>query len=653
MRICLGIEKDGDAPCSSHHCLVMSTSRLQDPTNASDYVQLVLMILAILFNFSMLVVFGLLRLKKQVRVYTPAWLAPASWTVGVIHIISVFVSYGFFSDSIGPAVLTPACSLWTFWLQYVLGFSAWIMFLCMRLVGVAITTISDFKIDSARRRFLFRLFCALGLLTPMVFIGSVAEATGSAFYVAPDGVDCRTAMLVKLCILVWLVAVCAFFIVCSIYVRRRSVLADMELVVGVEMAIAKASAPILVICSLLNFSGLVSYWWGRAVFLMLVVLMHSWSCWLMAGRHVKQYDWSRVPLCRSFSRLIWRRGRRRPEASGFARADYDDTEDDDVSSEEFSDGSALFDFGSSARARSVAECVLSPEGDDYDSDDAITTRTRVRHRMLNDSAAFQTLVDFVLSSDKTVRKDKQVGSENGLYIDYVDIDPRDAASGGGASSSSAAAGGFVEIDISDNSDEEASIYAVSAGDPHGMTEPPKTSHVSVVQWCACMRDVGNLCVRINNADISEEDAMPAVVRIIDDYIHDASSILSNKDKRAAVDRSLGSAKKLRKKKRRLRCIRRHRTVDELVSVCTSESIRDRPGALAAALANLLSLLEGHVMDQYFGMWYDRGGHARIQRAGVEQAAAIAALQEDSGMMSPFSSSAKRLIVDDPYLHDEA
>jgi hypothetical protein len=670
----------------------MSTSRPPDLSNAFDMVELVFMMTAILFNFAVMCLYAVLRRRKQIPVTIPPWVAPVSWAVGTIHIVSVFVSYGFYADVLGPTILTPACSLWVFWLQYVLGFSAWVMILCMRLIGVAIITVTDFQENSPRRRLFFRLGCAVVILLPMVFIGSIAEATGSAFYPSDNGTDCNTEAAVKIVIFIWLVVICSVFIVCSIYVKRRSVLAsDVATIVEVEMAIAKVSGPILVICSILNFSALVSYWWGRGLFLALIVVMHTWSCWHMYGNHVFSYKWSRTRCGEWILIRVCHRKRRRVRGEVDGAVQFLGSEDDYDSDQESvfehtgSGEGSLFDFGTTGRH---ASSVIEHFSRDTDSSegmlinethDGLCERSRARKRIVDDKSVFTTFVEFVLDSDKKARSSDPSG--DGLTIQYsmsveedvsLDVSTGMSSSSANASSSKAPSksnrsSSSLEEDEEDNSADTETDSGGGGGGGGGAdielksilsgnitsairkSNTGKTVDVNVTEWCTCLKDILNVVQRYDDSLISEQESVNSVLEVFNRFVMDTSSVLETQSvtvKRSSV-RPTRKDRNSAKDRRRwsLYILRYHPSIVDAMMYSSEAQIRSNPGCFIENVRTTFVFMKNIVIDQFFDLWYKRGGYTRLQDAIRARAEAVEALKLDSFMCNPFYDK-EQLMVDD-------
>lgn len=220
-----------------------------------------------------------------------------AWFFGIVHLASVFVTYGFFSRTLGPLLLTKHCSIWTIWTQYVAGFSAWAAVLSAHLIGVAIIIVRCVRVISLRRRRMLYVATKAVVITPMIAVGVVSELVAGVFTVTHGGLECQTSTQLKIAIMSWLMALAIIFAVCARLVKRAVVRADFHALqsdsvaklVDAEIGIAKYAMPILILCIFLNFTHLVAYAAGRFTFLVLILLMHAKSSWALFGSYFAEH----------------------------------------------------------------------------------------------------------------------------------------------------------------------------------------------------------------------------------------------------------------------------------------------------------------------------------------------------------------------------
>jgi uncharacterized membrane protein len=233
--------------------------------------------------------FMFLKHKNRIESSFKNWYLILSSIASFNHIAGIFLTYGFFWPHLD---LTKPCSLWNFWLQWFLGFSIWMGILCTRIFLVAQSAIHRLNVQDEKMRLLQRIAVFVGVILIIGIIGIVAEAT-SAFYINDHG-KCTTSIWTKLLILGWMVTVILFLVIFAYLTKHHGHISSDSHLVSLELKVVKVTWPILVACILLNFSGLTSYAIIRFTFLMLIIVMYTWSAIVFYVSQIIVYYFSNV-----------------------------------------------------------------------------------------------------------------------------------------------------------------------------------------------------------------------------------------------------------------------------------------------------------------------------------------------------------------------
>jgi len=252
-----------------------------------DWLTVVFMSLFFIINGSFAITF--LVLKRQGKIlsqFKDAYLIITTIS-SFFHVISVFMTYGFFWPTLNDHIVEHTCSMWNFWFQWFLGFGIWISILCVRIFSIAQTTIpklihSDPRIVIFQRLMLF--FVMLGII---IVIGIIAEVTRS-FYI-DEKHHCVTRFYVKMLILAWIIIMIAFLSIISYIIKKQSLIDDDSHLLNMELKIIKTTTPILITCIILNFTGLTIYGLVRFIFIMLIIAMYVWASMVIYINHVVLY----------------------------------------------------------------------------------------------------------------------------------------------------------------------------------------------------------------------------------------------------------------------------------------------------------------------------------------------------------------------------
>lgn len=271
----------------SLECIYIFSTEHPQKSPFFDWLTVVLMNLFFVINISSAVVFFVLKRQgKIVSQFKDVYLILTTLS-SIFHVISVFMTYGFFWPTLNDHIVEHTCSLWNFWFQWFFGFGVWISILCVRIFSIAQTTIPKLIHPDPRIVMFQRIMLFIVSIGIIIVIGILAEVTRS-FYIETNG-HCVTRFWVKLLILLWLITMIVFLLVISYIIKKQSLIDDDSHLVNMELKIIKVTWPILLTCIILNFSGLTIYGIVRFTFIMLIIFMYMWSSMVIYLNHICLY----------------------------------------------------------------------------------------------------------------------------------------------------------------------------------------------------------------------------------------------------------------------------------------------------------------------------------------------------------------------------
>jgi hypothetical protein len=133
----------------------------------------------------------------------------------IAHLVALFVGNEQTIES--RALSTSNCALWNFWLPYFVALNTWFVFMSQRMLAYGMIMRGDYHIESPRWRTFLSAFFVLLISTPILSI-CIANSIKGLSYVDPGTGSCTSALLVRICILVWVV-----MDFCTLYLLNQKV----------------------------------------------------------------------------------------------------------------------------------------------------------------------------------------------------------------------------------------------------------------------------------------------------------------------------------------------------------------------------------------------------------------------------------------------
>lgn len=251
----------------------LSPSRPPDPTTWSDYLVVVLLTL---------VLFGYLYFTRVIRLLTSQWpnlkwinvpMLIAMSVFSMVHLIAVFLTESYF-PSLTDWIDEQSCILVPFWMEYVIGLGGFSAVLVLRLVSMCMVLFRSCPSDSMYVRMVIRTGVILLTHGPLVVICIVVSAMDAVEHVEEPHPHCATPIAFRIAIVAWLLYIIVVLVGLTVAVKN-AIVAKME--VEVMSDVVKVFVCMLLIGCVLHFLYLLSYWWGRFMFMIMVILLHTYA----------------------------------------------------------------------------------------------------------------------------------------------------------------------------------------------------------------------------------------------------------------------------------------------------------------------------------------------------------------------------------------
>ncbi len=251
----------------------LSPSRPPDPTTVSDY--LVVVLLAV-------ILFGYAFFARGIRLLTIQWpilkwinvpMLIAMSAFSVVHLGAVFLTESYF-PSLTDRVDELSCTLVPYWMEYAIGLGGFSAVLVLRLVSMCMVLFPLCFAESMVKRMIIQGAVVLSTHGPLIVICIVVTAAGAAEHVEEPHPHCATPLGYKIAIVAWLLYIITVLVGMTVAVRN-AVVAKMEVEVMVD--VVKMFVAMLLVGCVLHFLYLLSYWWGRLLFMLMVCTMHTYA----------------------------------------------------------------------------------------------------------------------------------------------------------------------------------------------------------------------------------------------------------------------------------------------------------------------------------------------------------------------------------------
>lgn len=252
-----------------------------DPTNFWDWLLFSILILVTLFLVgSTIVLFRLRKHNVAVRskhVQTAAILVGA----GLVNCWGTFVTNEHLD--IFDTMRFVECTLWAFWIQYLLGLDVWFVALTNRILVYGFVFHHRLNIMTPLNRRLFRWILLSILFLPMLLICIVDTAVrGSSYNTTYD--TCFTELSFKIAVLLWIIGCCLTLYILNRTISKDSVTYGHFSEYAPYNSIVKVGFCIIVIKTPLNFFGLIGHDYGRLIDTSAIIFFHLYVFLRLMGK---------------------------------------------------------------------------------------------------------------------------------------------------------------------------------------------------------------------------------------------------------------------------------------------------------------------------------------------------------------------------------
>lgn len=268
---------------SVHVDIHLDSEHPPDPTGGSDYAVVSLMCAYLVF-----VLAGNALLLHMSRSWLPVLgknvpLVFLMSGASVIHITAVFINMAYFPE-ITMAVENLSCVFFSFWLEYFFGLGAFLCTLALRILTLLFIVVPEMRPASKadHRSFALRAVFVTFFMMPIFDICLLVTVDGADRYKILEDSDsqggsyavCETSNNYKypmvgtlLGYIVLLSAMCWKLQNTGRDLKQTPIVID----------IIKVSIPLLIVACVLHFAYMLSYWWGRLAFMLIVLCLHFFA----------------------------------------------------------------------------------------------------------------------------------------------------------------------------------------------------------------------------------------------------------------------------------------------------------------------------------------------------------------------------------------
>lgn len=266
-----------------HIDVELDSEHAPDPTGGSDYAVVSLICAYLLFVFC-----GNLLLIRMSQRWLPVLgknvpLVMLMSGASIVHIAAVFINMSYF-PAITEAAERLSCVFFSFWLEYFFGLGTFLCTLALRILTLLFIVVPEMRPTSKaeHRNFALRATFVTFFMMPIFDICLLVTVDGADRYEVLDDAEstgertvvCVTNNIYKYPMVGTLLAyILLLLLMCW---KLRNTGRDLQQT-PIVIDIIKVSIPLLVAACVLHFAYMLSYWWGRLAFMLVVLSLHFFA----------------------------------------------------------------------------------------------------------------------------------------------------------------------------------------------------------------------------------------------------------------------------------------------------------------------------------------------------------------------------------------
>ena len=189
---------------------------------------------------------------------------------GIVHGWSAFLSNQHFEMWLPITLLD--CSLWTYWIQFAVGLSGWLIALLNRMLSHGFVLNKNLRYSGRMKRFFWRSVVFLMVFIPIMGICMGITRTGVAVY-DPRMRSCYTPPLWKALVSAWMVWSLVLLCGLNVVVERGTRRSHMSEYKAVRLIVILATLTVMA-NNLISFTGLVNFSLGRCAYTFLLSFVY-------------------------------------------------------------------------------------------------------------------------------------------------------------------------------------------------------------------------------------------------------------------------------------------------------------------------------------------------------------------------------------------
>ncbi len=264
------------------------TMRPLDRTNPADWCVLAVCITATAILVGFLLAASKYRNRPNIKIKN--YNSIILMCIGsIIQIWAVFISNGHLvSIKFFQMLMTLHCPVFDFWLPYVFGFSFWYIGLCQRMSShvliFSMGIMGGTKNKIARNTIKFVLIWTIYIFIVLTCI--VLEITQGS-HVDKKYHWCTANLYFKGAVIIWISSCTILMWVMIIMLSKRKEKITTSYYETRNSLIVCTSFLIVLTC--LNFMGILTFWWGRSIYTILIASMYVFSIWCLVYKPIYTY----------------------------------------------------------------------------------------------------------------------------------------------------------------------------------------------------------------------------------------------------------------------------------------------------------------------------------------------------------------------------
>lgn len=190
----------------------------------------------------------------------------------VFTMTSIYITYGFMAQSFTDDILQSECSVWTYWIMFLLGLGLWISILVNTIGNTAMILLGG-SLKSAMRKM---VRTSLMFICLVIYI--ITGILGEIFNMFRVGDACITHASFKIINIFIILIFLATIVSIGLYLKKnKDIATEDKKGLLIEMKIVYCTLFLFVVLVFLNIFSLTAYWPGRLILALIVIVIFTYT----------------------------------------------------------------------------------------------------------------------------------------------------------------------------------------------------------------------------------------------------------------------------------------------------------------------------------------------------------------------------------------